>query len=125
MTGAELTEKFFEEIKKWEWQSPSTMEAGCSTFGHWLSLDGTKCEELPELDTSLDLQEEWVCTELRKRKIDLVVTSYSDGSGKVEPFDRTSKFTDPMIIIRWGIKGGLKTKAEAQLKAILQALGKL
>lgn len=112
MIGEELDRKFFEEVLGWE-----RLE---DQFYAWREPDGTYHYRIP-LHKSLDLQEEWVWPELRKK--------YADP--KLILFVNISYLKDDTIAAQINLgttvvgHGYGETKALAQLTAALKALGKL
>jgi len=117
LTGEQLTEKFFTEVKGWEWKLPDGWKHGSSHA--WVGPSGRLASgeiELPTLHTSLDLQEEWLWPELIKiRHFGIEFYWYEDEKLWFASFDNS--YTP-------GAYTGT-TKALAQLEAGLKALGML
>jgi len=76
LTGEQLTEKFFTEVKGWEKKTPTTLEVAhgqLEDYWNYPNVDGKfylSIQLLHPLHTSLDLQEEWLWPELWKKGID-------------------------------------------------------
>lgn len=114
LTGEQLTEKFFVEVKGWK---------NRGTLDYWyeeLSVGGFKfrMQNLPPLHTSLDLQEEWLWPELEKigatRSYFILYSGIPDERWLCEIYKPMGLILD---------FHPASTKALAQLEAALKALG--
>jgi len=126
LTGEELTEKFFTEVKGWKCKNMNDPALTGEKFFLWSDRQGviwaeSTCEtgqiipkDLPPLHTSLDLQKEWLWPELLKKLILIQDCDYH--------------YEEKMFYVRYlgrheAFRSHAPTKALAQLEAVLKALG--
>jgi len=115
LTGEQLTEKFFTEVKGWVYE-PARDESFASDF-YWYKAGGdgrVVAVTLAPLHTSLDLQEEWLWPELFSKKVYLSDIDYY-------PDEKLYKCRIQGMVVDG--RGTAPTKALAQLEAGLKALG--
>jgi len=112
-----LTEKFFTEVKGWEWKPNRIDKTGHRGEG-WYQGDKFKgfCNNL---HNSLDLQEEWLWPELRKKYFNMVRFIDTEDNGEFYECAIWGQGKDRRI----SSIGEGPTKALAQLEAGLKALG--